>query len=361
MEFVDEAPRAGRRGMRRTCRRPRRPAGPDEDRAVLPCRPDRICPDVHRLAPQLDLLLPAGVAEDGVFLRVLPVEVQQPFATIGRGRAPCSVPLVCGLLGGKGEPQGDGDGRGSWIVECCPVVAKDDDESRPEGWFTEQASDYKYRRPEPHVNEILRKIARRRAKRGPGHSGIPLEEEYNPATTFSLNGAPLVLVTGPPGSCDMNARPTDDGLTSSRRPKPRPSGSAGPWPRSSSRGRSSAWSARWGRARPGWSGRSPRRLGVDPGAIASPTFVLIHEYEGRLPVYHFDAYRLDVADDVRGPGRRRLLGRRAASAWSSGPTASPDRLPADGLVGPDRADRARRSASGVGRRSPERAPIARRG
>jgi hypothetical protein len=28
-------------------------------------------------------------------------------------------------------------------------------------------------------------------------------------------------------------------------------------------------------------------LGVDPGAIASPTFVLIHEYQGRLPVYHF--------------------------------------------------------------------------
>jgi tRNA threonylcarbamoyladenosine biosynthesis protein TsaE len=33
-------------------------------------------------------------------------------------------------------------------------------------------------------------------------------------------------------------------------------------------------------------------LGVDPGAISSPTFVLIHEYEGRLPIYHFDAYRL---------------------------------------------------------------------
>ncbi len=33
-------------------------------------------------------------------------------------------------------------------------------------------------------------------------------------------------------------------------------------------------------------------LGVDPGAISSPTFVLIHEYEGRLPVFHFDAYRL---------------------------------------------------------------------
>jgi tRNA threonylcarbamoyladenosine biosynthesis protein TsaE len=34
-------------------------------------------------------------------------------------------------------------------------------------------------------------------------------------------------------------------------------------------------------------------LDVDPAAITSPTFVLIHEYEGRLPVYHFDAYRLE--------------------------------------------------------------------
>jgi len=34
-------------------------------------------------------------------------------------------------------------------------------------------------------------------------------------------------------------------------------------------------------------------LGVDSGAIASPTFVLIHEYHGRLPIYHLDAYRLE--------------------------------------------------------------------
>jgi len=33
-------------------------------------------------------------------------------------------------------------------------------------------------------------------------------------------------------------------------------------------------------------------LGVAPEAIASPTFVLIHEYDGRLPVFHFDVYRL---------------------------------------------------------------------
>jgi tRNA threonylcarbamoyladenosine biosynthesis protein TsaE len=34
-------------------------------------------------------------------------------------------------------------------------------------------------------------------------------------------------------------------------------------------------------------------LGVsDPDAVTSPTFVLLQEYHGRLPLYHFDAYRL---------------------------------------------------------------------
>ncbi len=32
--------------------------------------------------------------------------------------------------------------------------------------------------------------------------------------------------------------------------------------------------------------------GADPHAVSSPTFVLVHEYEGRWPVYHFDVYRL---------------------------------------------------------------------
>src|SRR5882757_2710672 len=34
-------------------------------------------------------------------------------------------------------------------------------------------------------------------------------------------------------------------------------------------------------------------LGVtNPAAVNSPTFVLIQEYSARLPIYHFDAYRL---------------------------------------------------------------------
>ncbi len=36
-------------------------------------------------------------------------------------------------------------------------------------------------------------------------------------------------------------------------------------------------------------------LGIDPREISSPTFVLCHEYQGRLPLYHFDAYRAKSA------------------------------------------------------------------
>ncbi|MBN1912475.1 MAG: tRNA (adenosine(37)-N6)-threonylcarbamoyltransferase complex ATPase subunit type 1 TsaE [Pirellulales bacterium] len=36
-------------------------------------------------------------------------------------------------------------------------------------------------------------------------------------------------------------------------------------------------------------------LGVPAGEVVSPTFVLIHEYQGARPIYHLDAYR--IADD----------------------------------------------------------------
>ena len=44
-------------------------------------------------------------------------------------------------------------------------------------------------------------------------------------------------------------------------------------------------------------------LGVkDLSTVRSPSFVLIREYEGRIPVYHFDLYRLDNLDQVEGLG-----------------------------------------------------------
>ncbi len=33
-------------------------------------------------------------------------------------------------------------------------------------------------------------------------------------------------------------------------------------------------------------------LGIDPRAVISPTFVLIREYDGKIPLYHVDAYRI---------------------------------------------------------------------
>ncbi len=44
-------------------------------------------------------------------------------------------------------------------------------------------------------------------------------------------------------------------------------------------------------------------LGVEePRWVTSPTFVLVHQYQGRLPVYHIDAYRL------RGPADAEAIG-----------------------------------------------------
>ncbi len=48
-------------------------------------------------------------------------------------------------------------------------------------------------------------------------------------------------------------------------------------------------------------------LGVDRREVASPTFVLIHEYAGRIPLYHFDAYRLRDGDEFIDLGAAELL------------------------------------------------------
>jgi tRNA threonylcarbamoyladenosine biosynthesis protein TsaE len=42
--------------------------------------------------------------------------------------------------------------------------------------------------------------------------------------------------------------------------------------------------------------------GVDRASVASPTFVLVHEYDGQVPIYHFDAYRLSGDDEFLALG-----------------------------------------------------------
>ncbi len=43
--------------------------------------------------------------------------------------------------------------------------------------------------------------------------------------------------------------------------------------------------------------------------VVSPTFTLVREYRGRLPIYHFDIYRLDHLQDVLDLGFEEILDR----------------------------------------------------
>ncbi len=51
-----------------------------------------------------------------------------------------------------------------------------------------------------------------------------------------------------------------------------------------------------------------RGLGADPGQVASPTFVLLTRYDGRLRLHHADLYRLAGDGDDRELGLEELPG-----------------------------------------------------
>ena len=51
-----------------------------------------------------------------------------------------------------------------------------------------------------------------------------------------------------------------------------------------------------------------RGLGVtDMRAVKSPTFALVHKYEGRIPIYHFDAYRLEDGEEMLNIGSDEMI------------------------------------------------------
>ncbi len=52
-------------------------------------------------------------------------------------------------------------------------------------------------------------------------------------------------------------------------------------------------------------------LGIkDYRHVNSPSFVLVKEYKGKTPLYHFDIYRLNKLKDVEDIGYEDYLGRR---------------------------------------------------
>lgn len=60
-----------------------------------------------------------------------------------------------------------------------------------------------------------------------------------------------------------------------------------------------------------------RGLGVTQ-PVTSPTYTIVHEYEGRLPLFHFDMYRLSDSDGLYDIGWEDYLGRGGVCAveWS---------------------------------------------
>lgn len=60
-----------------------------------------------------------------------------------------------------------------------------------------------------------------------------------------------------------------------------------------------------------------RGLGYQ-GRVTSPTFTIVNEYEGRIPLFHFDLYRLGGEDELFDTGWEDYLGRGGVCAveWS---------------------------------------------
>ncbi len=57
-----------------------------------------------------------------------------------------------------------------------------------------------------------------------------------------------------------------------------------------------------------------RGLGVEESYLASPSFVIMRQYQGRLPFYHIDLYRLSSEEQIDGLGLEEFLEGEGVSA-----------------------------------------------
>jgi tRNA threonylcarbamoyladenosine biosynthesis protein TsaE len=73
-----------------------------------------------------------------------------------------------------------------------------------------------------------------------------------------------------------------------------------------------------------------RGLGAAPTSVTSPTFVLIHEYRGRLPLAHVDLYRIRSQQELESTGLAEYLSGSTVTAVEWADKARP-LLPDDRL------------------------------
>ena len=73
-------------------------------------------------------------------------------------------------------------------------------------------------------------------------------------------------------------------------------------------------------------------LGVkNPDEVKSPTFVLLHLYEGRFPIQHFDLYRLERQEELEGIGFDDFLSRPEAVTLVEWADKAKERIPQNSL------------------------------
>ena len=67
------------------------------------------------------------------------------------------------------------------------------------------------------------------------------------------------------------------------------------------------------------------------GRVSSPTFTIVNEHEGRMPLFHFDMYRLSDADELFDIGWDDYLSRGGVCAveWSERIT---EEIPSDAVI-----------------------------
>ena len=56
-----------------------------------------------------------------------------------------------------------------------------------------------------------------------------------------------------------------------------------------------------------------KAVGIDPTGVSSPTYVLIHEYLGKIPIFHFDVYRLKNEEEFLQLGAEEYFDRDGLS------------------------------------------------